>query len=152
MTNIEFRPEDFSLLDDFPLCWRWTEERANVLPAHDLARIHPLTAARAAEIAPRAAYLCDQRRDLPFWLNADAAPAKVEARLRALHIAPKERVVVSWNEGTAVVTDWDFFCHYWDDFCYPSSDDVTVLAVNGQWVLCYDHCEVFRLDHPDHAL
>jgi hypothetical protein len=152
MPTIEFHSDDFRPLAEFPLRWRWTEARGNVLPESDLARIRPLTTVRAAALAPHAAYLCDERRDLPKWMNADEDARNVEVQLRALHIDPRDRVVVSWDDETAVVTDWDLFCRYWDDFCYAASDDVTVFALSGEWVLCYDHSEAFRLDHPHHAV
>lgn len=149
---IEFRPLDFVPLADFPLRWRWTEPRGNTLPPRVLARIRPLSAARAAELAPHAAYLCDERRELSREMRADGEAASVAAWLRTLHIDPTTRVVVSWDAASAVVTDWEVFCRYWDDFCYPAADDVTILPLSEDWVLCYDRFQLFRLDHPDHAV
>src|SRR5690348_2184437 len=110
---IEFGPHDFVPLADFPLRWRWTEPRGNTLPPQALARIRPLGPARAAELAPHAAYLCDERRDLPQEISADGEAAAVSAWLRGRRIDPATRIVVSWDAATAVVTDWELFCHYW---------------------------------------
>jgi hypothetical protein len=149
---IEFRSHDFVPLADFPLRWRWTEPGGNTLPPQALARIRPLTPARAADLAPHAAYLCDERRELSQAVRADGEAAKVAEWLRTLKIDPSTRVVISWDAATAVVTDWKLFCSYWDDFCYSASDNVTILPLSEEWVLCYDHDELFRLDHPDHAV
>ena len=37
-----------------------------------------------------------------------------------------QTVIVHWDNTTAVETTWEVFAHYWDDFCYPSSDDVDI--------------------------
>lgn len=149
---IEFGPHDFVPLAEFSLRWRWTESTGNTLPPRALARIRALSAARAADLAPHVAYLCDERRELAREMRTDGEPARVSAWLRTLHIEPSTRLVVSWDAATAVVTDWELFCSYWDDFCYPASDNVTILPLSEEWVLCYDHHELFRLDHPDHAV
>ena len=52
-------------------------------------------------------------------------------------------IVVSWDQQTAVVTDFELFTARWEDFCYPSSDDVAVLPLDGSWVLHYWHWEEF---------
>jgi hypothetical protein len=40
-------------------------------------------------------------------------------------------IVVSWDADTAVLTDTELFIEHWDDFCYPASDDVTVLPAEA---------------------
>jgi hypothetical protein len=151
MTSIELAATDFIALEEFELAWRWTDE-TNLLPDVDRKRIRPLTPSKAAALAPMATHLCEEQRDIPKWLSTDQSPVFVRRRLEALNIDGDTRILVSWNATTAVVTDWDLFCRYWDDFCYPSSDDVTILPLTGEWVLCYDHSEAFRLDHPAHAV
>lgn len=61
------------------------------------------------------------------------------------HVQPDlhTRVYVSWSLDLAVETRWDIFTEYWDDFCYPSSDDVTVVPASGTWQLSYHHYEQF---------
>jgi len=46
-------------------------------------------------------------------------------------------VYVSWSQDLAIETTWSIFTEYWDAFCHPSSDDVTVVAVTGSWRLVY---------------
>ncbi|HWQ91126.1 MAG TPA: hypothetical protein VN673_05605 [Clostridia bacterium] len=58
------------------------------------------------------------------------------------------RIYVSWTKQLAVETKWDIFTEYWDDFCYPSSDDVTVVPVVGEWQFIYQHYEQFDFFAP----
>ena len=76
--------------------------------------------------------------------RSDDAPSDVRERLRGLPPAPDERVLVLWDARTALVTEWAVFVESWDDFCYPSSDDVSVLPLVDDWVLCYRHYEVMQ--------
>ncbi len=53
------------------------------------------------------------------------------------------KVVVSWTNDLAVLVSWEVFCSYWNDFCYPASDDVAIFPLSEDWMLLYDHAEVF---------
>jgi hypothetical protein len=134
---------DFVPLEAFPLAWRWTQESHAVLPAASLARIRPLSSERAASIAPEATELCIGG-DTATLRSAAGDPARVREWLTALPIAPESSILASWDVETAVASDWQTFVAYWDDFCYPRSDDVTVWSPDATWYLCYDHEEVFR--------
>ena len=50
-------------------------------------------------------------------------------------------LLVSWTRELAVLTDAELFAARWDTFCYPSSDDATVLPLDGRWLLFYSHEE-----------
>jgi len=43
----------------------------------------------------------------------------------------------------AICVSWGVFCEYWDDFCYPASDDVAIWPLSQEWFLIYDHSEKF---------
>ena len=47
------------------------------------------------------------------------------------------------NSNNAIVVDKQLFLTHWDDFCYPSSDDVFMWPNDLSWVLFYSHEEVF---------
>ena len=140
---ITLTESDFVPLETFFLAWRWTQESHAALSAATLARIRPLAAASAAAIAPEAADLCIGG-DTATLRSAAGDPERVRAWLGALPVEPDASVLASWDVETAVVTDWQTFVECWDDFCYPSSDDLTVWNPHGAWYLCYDHEEVFR--------
>lgn len=61
-----------------------------------------------------------------------------------LGIAPGEQVSVVWDRKTAISLPWEAFVAYWDDFCYPSSDDVFVFPENSQRLLAWSHDAVFE--------
>ena len=132
-------------LGAFPLRWRFTSSRHAQLGADGLARLKPLAPAVAAELADDAAHRCRAARGSPFTFRSDDAPAIVRRQLLDLPIDPSALVILSWDRGTAVITDWDMFTAHWDDFCYPASDDVSIWPVGGEWTLCYRRYEVFQL-------
>jgi hypothetical protein len=50
-------------------------------------------------------------------------------------------VILSWNPALAAVVACETFCRYWDDFCYPGSDDVAIFPQSEEWALLYHHEE-----------
>ena len=135
-------PSEFVPLEEFELAWRWTQPTHTVLPAEVLATIRPFSADRAATLGAGAGPLCRQRRSAEWQMSICAdedAADNVRHQLRALDVPSDASILVSWNNRTAVATVWQTFVSYWDDFCYPSSDDVPVWPQSGDWVLCYRH-------------
>jgi hypothetical protein len=50
---------------------------------------------------------------------------------------------VLWHPwDVAVLTADSVFQRYWDDFCYPSSDDVLIWPRSDAWAAVYRHEEV----------
>lgn len=64
--------------------------------------------------------------------------------LDALPVGPAEKIVIRWRPGLAVQTNWEIFTRFWDDFCYPSSDEVEIFPPTGKWILLYHHWELFE--------
>ena len=143
--RVELGPTDFVPMAEFPLRWRFTDPRWAQLPPERLARIRPLRPARAAEFAAWARRQCAEGAPYAVTFRTDDAPERVAERLRGLPPRPATPVLVSWHDEVAVLTDWELFVAHWDDFCYPSSDDVTVWPASGEWTLCYRHYDVFQL-------
>jgi hypothetical protein len=141
---IHFAPADFVSLDTFDLGWRFTPARAGDLSPATLARIRPLTAARAAGFAQFARDACEDAAQLGATFRSDNPPGAVREQLAALPPVPSTQIVLSWNARTAAVSDWEIFLAQWDDFCYPSSDDVTIWPFDSTWTLCYRHYEIFQ--------
>lgn len=123
---------------EFPLAWRWTQPSHAVLPVNVLAQIRPLTrseialldASATSEGGPTSSCSAEQSHIVSTWLR------RVQPDVFA-------RVIVRWNEELAVETTWEIFTNYWDDFCYPSSDNVMVTPITGTWQLAYHHYELF---------
>jgi len=133
----------FTALADFPLIWRWNSRSHDVLPAAALATIRPFTAVAAAAISHEEVRRCGDELKADDLIEIDAASGEsaVRERLAALGVAADEAIVVSWSPSLALLTRWETFVRYWDAFCYPSSDDVTVWAPASDWTLCYWHFE-----------
>ena len=144
MTRIEIGDADTVPLEEFRLQWRFTDRHADRWSADTRRRVRPLSTRAAEALGSFAATSCRDGAEFSATFRSDDPPGAVRQRLRELPPPPDEVVLVSWDAQTAVVTDWDAFVTHWDDFCYPSSDDVTVLPLAGDWVLCYRHYEVMQ--------
>ena len=149
---IELGPTDFVPLEEFQRAWRFNDSRHNVLPSAALADIRPLTTTRAAALNGPLTTACagcyaDPAKATNEVFSANSSTNEGVARtsrdLALLPVADGERVVVSWDSVDAVETSWYTFRTYWDDFCYPASDDVTISPLDGRWILCYHHSERF---------
>jgi hypothetical protein len=146
---IRIEPVDTTELSRFALKWRWTDERYASLSEKELARIKPLRAERAEEIWQLAIRMIDKTQDFgvdsSVFDHIDRSPASEEVRPWLHARLPQGRVpvLVSWTNQWAVLTDSELFTDRWDDFCYPSSDNVTVFPLDQTWVLHYWHEEEF---------
>jgi hypothetical protein len=124
---------------EFPLAWRWTQQSHAVLPSDVLARIRPLNSEQAARI-----YASGELRQEGKSASCSTND-KLNVRDWLRHVQPdlQAEIFMSWSDELAVETAWDVFTEYWEDFCYPSSDDVIVIPVAGNWRLIYHHYEQF---------
>lgn len=123
---------------EFPLAWRWMDPSHSVLPNEVLARIRPLNPSEASRI--RTTSILQGSYVLSISTSESAA---VQGWLRSIQRDSEPSIYVCWSPDMGVQTTWDVFADYWDDFCYPSSDDVTIAPVNGTWRLIYHHYEQF---------
>jgi len=143
-------PKDIIPFRDFGLQWRFTEESHSLLAQEDLSLTQPLTRTKAAEFNEHsleclgnATLLRSKFTDIESLIVSDDHES-VRAWLQSKAIAPETRIAVSWDKANCVTTLWRIFCKYWDDFCYPSSDDVLVWSQEEDWVLYYCHHEIFE--------
>jgi hypothetical protein len=131
----------------FPLAWRWTQTSHNVLPDSILAQMIPLDAEASIGLDKKHMALFSGREldvDLFNSIKKHEGEDMTLSFLSTLDIEKPTSVFLSWNSNTALRTTWDIFCQYWDDFCYPSSDDVTVTPEDDSWILCYHHEDAFE--------
>ena len=156
VANFEIGESDYESIDDFPLKWRWTDERWNVLPAMALQSIQPLKKAKAKELLHYSLTFSDINGLIPgLFVTEEQTDASVESEVVQTWLKLKGpehnfKVVVSWTDELAVLVTWEVFCKYWDDFCYPGSDDVALFPLAGDWVLLYDHAECFIFGDRTH--
>ncbi len=137
-------------IEDFPLAWRWTNERYALFPPNVLATIEPLSGSEALVLWRNAqekhdASGLDPRRYLIS--TCDVSDSDQEAGcawLESQHLNTETPIFLSWTPELAVATNWHTFTHYWSDFCYPSSDDVFIYSPSETWLLVYQHSEFFE--------
>ncbi len=142
---------------EFPLAWRWTQSKHGDMPPDILTAIVPLAVSEATQLnkhslsfyQPNHTLSPSAFREIVFQ-RADVSAGELRGWL--LKQQPVDiSVVVSWQAHLAVRTRWRVFADYWDSFCYPSSDDVTVWPVSEQWVLAYHHFEAFEFGRKAQA-
>ena len=135
---------------EHPLAWRWTDEKYALLPDNILREMFPVEETEAAGLFTRSLTFIrdtDLSPDIFTITAISANPFSAEAGCRWLRERQPDLsvpVVLSWDESTAIRTIWEVFTNYWDDFCYPSSDDVLVWPESESWVLLYHHAHEFR--------
>jgi hypothetical protein len=135
---------DFMPLESFELAYRFGDAMYRQVAPDHIKRLQPLTPVKAREFAAEARDLCLEGRPFRTRIETSIGPIEVRKQLRALPPPKTSSIVVSWNDHLALLTDWELFTAYWDDFCYDSSDDVSVLPTSGDWVLCFRHFGVIE--------
>ena len=153
---IDIDEKDFTSLSHFSLNWRWTDPKWNQLPENVLSQIRPLCEAKARELWEQPLILGASSRleadlvDHVTELEPSQDEQKVRHWLQQRVSNDRQQVFITWDRQTAVLTTWKVFCDYWDDFCYPSSDDVTICPLSADWVLRYNHSGRFSFG-PRHV-
>jgi hypothetical protein len=141
------REEDLGDLREFALSWRFTEHRT-ALATHELGQLRPLRRPAAQQVHELTLGLQGIHGLLVPVIasinTADVSEETVSAWLAALPLGhPDDAVVLSWDQDNALQAPLGVFVTHWSDFCYPASDDVTVLPLDLSWVLAYWHEESF---------
>lgn len=131
-------------IEEFPLAWRWTQSSHAVLPADVLASLAPLQSQAADRLYRQGEDVFRRHAAAVVSHNASEDPETTRAWLKALAIASHAQVFVAWDRKTGIALPWQTFVAYWDDFCYPSSDDVFVFPAQGAGALAWSHHEVFE--------
>ena len=131
-------------IEEFPLAWRWTQASHAVLPPEVLASLAPLQAHDAEPLYRRGEQLFPRDTVAAVSHQALEDPETTRVWLEALPIHASARVLVVWSRETAISLPWQTFVAYWDDFCYPSSDDAFVFTEEDRSALVWNHYEVFE--------
>jgi len=135
---------------EHPFAWRWTDADYAVLPEATLAQMQPIEQREAERLF---------QSSLRFLVRDSLSPQEFTTIVRHSADVPAEvgrswlreqqpdlsaQVVVSWQQDAAIRTTWEIFTAHWDDFCYPSSDDVIVWPESERWALFYFHEQEFQ--------
>lgn len=130
-------------INDFPLAWRWTQPSHTVLPSNVLASLVPLQ----CDVADRLYRRGEEVFSLAVAskvLHAADDPVATRTWLQSLPFLMQDRVFLGWSRTLGVSVPWQSFVAYWDDFCYPSSDDLFVFPEVGSGALAWNHYGVFE--------
>ena len=139
--------------EDFELGWRWSENHNNNVPLADLANIKPLSTTESKRIYKAIEYFESEHRlseafESTEWFVASSDTqediAKFSECFKTLAQPYDENLYISWNRKTCLYTTKEIFIAYWDDFCYPSSDNITIISELTNWVFFYNHIQVGR--------
>lgn len=140
-------------MDQFPLKWRFTDPRYDVLPPIHLGQVKPLAptdARRLWDLICQAAI----HRDIPFTdgyfrsvvstrigdsHGNEAEDRRVRKWLYRRAIPFRRRVWLSYQPEWAIETTWKMLLKYWTAFYYPISDDLTVMDGSFNWALLFYH-------------
>ena len=132
---------------NFSLAWRWTSPEHYQLSEEVLCQMVALNSTQSQALAQRHRGLINRNGLVATaFLQISSHPATGECGdfLRSLDVSPETTVLLSWDEETALRTTWRIFETYWEAFCYPSSDDVTISPESDSWLLYYSHEEKFE--------
>lgn len=55
-----------------------------------------------------------------------------------------DEIILLWETGQAFLTNLQTFIDNWDDFYYPSSDDLLIINVKRDWIIYLAHYECFQ--------
>ena len=135
---------------EFPLAWRWTQTSHAVFSEEMLNSMRPLLPTEAANIQNLVRSYQSSRDRLNKVtcesISIDTSKVTRDEIAKWLkqnvgnEVSP---VIVSWSNDLALEALWQIFNEHWDDFCYPSSDDVVIWPNSGKWALQYFHHEQF---------
>lgn len=128
------------------LAWRWTDSRYAVLPEEVLAELQPIEKVEAKAFHELALSFLGTDELSSEFNSCMASAASLSGEEGSNWLAQQEplsekEVVLSWEPAVALKTSWAIFVEYWQEFCYPASDDLVVWPAVGNWVLLYHHEE-----------
>lgn len=149
----------FATMDirEHPLGWRWTDPQHAVLPDDVLDQMMPFSSEEAEELLERSGAFNGRKKISPRQYevrvisSAILSPAEGSAWLRFQQPDTEAEVFLLWDSDTAIQTTWGIFAKYWEDFCYPSSDDLGVWPEDEEWGLLFHHNEEFHFGRRKRA-
>lgn len=147
-----FEEQDFADISTFSLAWRWTDAKYWKASEFELKKIRPFTPATARRLWNE---MCQktfgEESNAQAFFATDALECQTDGEstlvvqwLASLFTDQSCQVIIFWEPDKAVVTEQDLFVRHWDDFCFPSVEDVIIQPVDDSWVLFYNHEEMFH--------
>lgn len=146
--QFEVSNSDFIALENFALKWRWTDGRYKKFPDSVLSQINPLKTEKASELynfqnqfSPFENFQYETVADENYIKTDIFDDSAVKNWLENKIGADENFIFLCWDKDWAIRTTPKVFCDYWQDFCYPASDDIVVTAEKADWIIVYHHEE-----------
>lgn len=149
--KIEYNKNEVINFEDFELNWRWdeihnpeitNEEKTQILSfsIFESKRINKVI--DYFEFEPNLHELFTPTDWFRVSCKTEKSKQNFTTEFKQLTSDFEENIFVSWNHSTCVYTTRDIFLRYWDDFCYPSSDNLTIISEKTNWIFFFNHIEV----------
>jgi hypothetical protein len=149
--KIEFDTREIIPLENFKLNWRWDFVHNPTILSVEKEQIETFSEIESKRINKIIDYFESESNLRKSFESSDWFTANSETELSKKKFSDNfrqrtqnynENLFISWNRTTCVYTTKEIFIKYWDDFCYPSSDDITIISELTNWVYFYNHIGV----------
>lgn len=140
--------EYITLMDDFTLKFRFTDEKYSKLPDEYLAQLKPLDK-DASKFLWNFIAQSNMHNDAPFkkdfFRTIDKAKIlennqpEIKKWLYHRRLPFDKQVFLSWQPSEAMIVPWKIFIKYFDSFYYAGSDDLTIIDQSLTWALLFYH-------------
>ena len=124
-------------LQNSSLSWRWEPSHTEMCQ-DKTSEIGTLSKDDSVELNGRCLSIVESTK-VACATNTDRGSKKISEWLASLGI--NGSLHLSYDEKTALVTPAELFIEYWDDFLYPSTDNVFITTDDGSWILQFFHYE-----------
>lgn len=151
--RIEIDENEVISLDSFELNWRWDDVHNPNISKSEKAQIKPISEFESKRLNKVIDYFeiednLNKDYNQTDWISANCEnEEKINSFRKKLcrNLKPwNENVIISWNRRTTLKTTKEIFVKYWDDFCYPSSDNVTIISEATNWIMIYNHIAIAK--------
>ena len=149
--KIEIDKDEIIPFEDFELNWRWNDVHNPDISLEEKGQIKSLSIVESKRIKKVIDYFeSESNLQKTFksndWFRASSETKKSIEKFsndfQELTKDYNENLIISWNRSTCIYTTKEIFMKYWSDFCYPSSDNITIISELTNWVYFYNHIEV----------
>jgi hypothetical protein len=133
-------------IEEHPLAWRWTSSTHAALPSDVLSSMRALSSERAALLTKHGLEALNRgSRNPSLRYRTEDVESTRKWLSKVPGVSHDAFVEVIWSDSIGIALPWNAFVRYWDDFCYPSSDDIFILSDNPSVMLAYFHTEEFEV-------
>ncbi len=131
------------------LAWRWTDINYAVLPDNVMMQLIPLEHCEAQVHHQMALKLLGKDSLSSLFTQIKINTNELSSAEGTIWLEEQQpilntEVVLSWDSEAAIKTTWGIFSKYWQEFCYPASDNLMVFSESQNWALLYHHSEEFH--------